>query len=371
MHSKDRIVPVILSGGSGTRLWPLSRESRPKQFLPLTGTATLFQLAVARVQQPSLFATPLVVTNESHRFLVGEELQRSGSTDAQILLEPEGRNTAPAVALAALYLCETGADPLMLVMPSDHAIADVAGFHRAVEAGTHAADEAHLVTFGIRPTHPETGYGYIEADDPLFAGTCCRRVKRFVEKPDSTTAEAYLAAGNYFWNSGIFLFRARCFLDELSRHVPDMLAACETALARRSASPDFIRPDPQAFAASPADSIDYAVMEKSGRIAVVPADFGWSDIGSWSAVWEQQARDDDGNAATGDVLAEDCRNSLFKADGAAIAAVGVEDLIVVTSEDMVLVLPRRRAQEVKRIVDRLKAEHRREHIDTPGGGNTV
>jgi len=360
------IVPVILCGGSGTRLWPLSRQRRPKQFLALTAEESLFQLALARAQAPRLFAAPFIVTNEEHRFLVAEQLRRMDSAEATLLLEPEGRNTAPAAALAALYLCERHDDPLMLLMPADHAIADVTGFHRLVETAAEAARDDYLATFGITPTHPETGYGYIEAGDPLPGRTDCRQALRFKEKPDRATAESYLASGNYLWNSGIFLFRAGAFLEALAEHAPEMHAACEAAVAGRRETPDFLRPDPEAFSAAPAESIDYAVMEKAERIAVVPADIGWSDIGSWSAVWERLEQDESGNALVGDVIAEDCRGSLLRADGPAIAAVGVENLVVVSTGDMVLVLPRERSQEVKRIVERLKAADRREHIDPPG-----
>jgi len=350
---RARIFPVILSGGSGTRLWPLSRTERPKQFLALTGSGTLFSNALGRVRDLRLFAEPLVVTNEMHRFLVGNELLRMDLSAASILLEPEGRNTAPAAALAALYLCEREADPLMLVMPSDHAIADVDGFRAAVETGAAAA-RTHLVTFGIRPSRAETGYGYVEAGEAFEQLPGCRHALRFVEKPDSETAKAYLAAGNYLWNSGIFLFRARRFLDELSQHAPQILTACEAAMARRATDADFIRPDPGAFAASPSDSIDYAVLEEAERIAVVPSDFGWSDIGSWEAVWEGLEHDERGNAVVGEVVSEDCRNALLWAGGPAIAAVGIEDLVVISSTDAVLVLPRKRAQDVKKIVERIE-----------------
>lgn len=361
---RERIFPVILSGGAGTRLWPLSRTARPKQFLALAGSETLFARTIARVRDRRLFAPPLVVTNERHRFLVGEELRREGDTAGDnILLEPESRNTAPAVALAALFLCESGADPLLLVMPSDHAIADEAGFRRAVETGAEAAVAGRLVTFGIRPTRAETGYGYIAAGEALDRSPGCLRVLRFVEKPDRTTAEGYLAAGNFLWNSGIFLFRASRLLEELARHAPDILAACEAAMGQRAGDADFIRPDPAAFTASPSESIDYAVMEKSRHVAVVPAEFGWSDIGSWAAVWEQLDQDQDGNVTIGDVLVENCRNTLFWSDGPTIAAVGVENLVVVSSKDALLILPREQAQEVRKIVTRLEEEGRREKID--------
>jgi len=365
LASSPRIHPVILAGGSGTRLWPLSRPERPKQFLSLTGERSLFELAVMRTQNTDGFAPPLVVTNESQRFLLAEQLRSAGAVDARILLEPEGRNTAPAIALAALLLCEDHTDPSMLVMPADHAITDMAAFHRAVETAATAASGDSLVTFGIRPAYPETGYGYIEAGEPLADGAGARRVRRFVEKPDRPTAERYLAAGNFLWNSGIFFFRARALIAALERFAPDILAACRAAIERRTDSPDFLRPDGAAFAAAPKNSIDYAVMEKAEDIAVVPADFGWSDIGSWSAVWDVVQRDGMGNAALGEVLAEDCRGCLFHTDGPAIAAVGVADLVVVSTADAVLVIPRARAQEVKRIVERLEAEGRAGHTSSP------
>lgn len=350
----SQILPVILSGGSGTRLWPLSREAYPKQFLPLTGEHTMLQdtwLRVAGVAtQP-----PIVVANESHRFVAAEQLQQAGTATTAILLEPAGRNTAPAIAAAALEACRDGDDPLLLVLPSDHLIGDIAGFHQAIAQAAAVAEQGKLVTFGIQPTAPETGYGYIKA----AAGEGPRAIARFVEKPDLATAQSYVASGEYYWNSGMFLFRASRYLQELERLQPQMLAACRSAWEKARRDTDFIRLDADAFKASPSDSIDYAVMEKTADAAVVPLDAGWSDVGSWTALRDVSPQDGDGNAHRGDVIAIDCRNT-FAYGERLIAMVGLEDVIVVETDDAVLVGKSDRMQEVKDVVARLKSDGRSE-----------
>ena len=351
------MIPVILSGGSGTRLWPLSRQAYPKQFLALAGEDTMLQATWQRVAELAS-AAPLVVANEDHRFMVAEQLRELGCTPAAIVLEPVGRNTAPAIAVAALQATADGTDPLLLVLPSDHVIADAAGFRAAVAAATPAAQNGKLVTFGIVPTAAETGYGYIQAvaggDAPV------RAVARFVEKPDAATAAQYLASGQYFWNSGMFLFQASRYLAELERHAPAMLAACRKAFAAAARDADFVRLDKAAFAACPSDSIDYAVMEKTADAAVLPIDVGWNDVGSWSALWEVAQQDGDGNAHHGDVIALDCRDTLAWGDHRLVAMIGLRDIVVVDSDDALLVAHKDHVQEVKEVVARLKAEGRSE-----------
>ena len=349
------MIPVILSGGSGTRLWPLSREAFPKQFLALVGERSMLQDTWARVA-PLATAAPVVVANEEHRFMVAEQLRESGCEGATILLEPAARNTAPAIAVAALEAMRDGADPLLLVLPSDHVITDAAAFRAAVTAAAGAAEQGALVTFGIIPTGPETGYGYVRAE----AGEGVRRVLQFVEKPDAATAQGYVASGDYFWNSGMFLFRASAFLAELEAHQPAMLAACRDALAKARRDEDFVRLDKAAFSASPSDSIDYAVMEKTAAAAILPIHVGWNDVGSWSALWEVAEQDGDGNAHHGDVIAQGCRNTLAWGDGRLLALLGLEDVVVVDTADAVLVAHKDKVQEVKGIVGQLKQGGRSE-----------
>jgi len=348
------ILPVILSGGSGTRLWPLSREAYPKQFLPLTGERTMLQATWLRVADVAAHP-PIVVANESHRFVAAEQLQQAGTAPSAILLEPIGRNTAPAIAAAALEARRNGDDPLLLVLPSDHLINNITRFHQAIAQAAAIAEQGKLVTFGIQPTAPETGYGYIKA----VAGDGPRAIERFVEKPDLATAETYVASGEYYWNSGMFLFRASRYLEELERLQPQILAACRTAWEKARRDTDFIRLDADAFKASPSDSIDYAVMEKTGDAAVVPLDAGWSDVGSWTALRDVSEQDADGNAHRGDVIAIDCRNTFAYGDRL-IAMVGLEDVIVVETNDAVLVGKSDRMQEVKDVVAQLKADGRSE-----------
>ncbi|MET3008995.1 mannose-1-phosphate guanylyltransferase/mannose-6-phosphate isomerase [Stenotrophomonas koreensis] len=348
------ILPVILSGGSGTRLWPLSREAYPKQFLPLAGEKTMLQATWERVATLAAQA-PIVVANEAHRFVVAEQLLQVGVAPQAILLEPVGRNTAPAIAVAALEATATGDDPLLLVLASDHVITDPAAFHTAVLAAAPAAAAGKLVTFGIVPTGPETGYGYIKA----AAGDGVRAVERFVEKPDLATAEGYVASGDYFWNSGMFLLRASRYLAELERLAPAMAEGCRSAFARAVRDADFTRLDSAAFAAVPSDSIDYAVMEKTADAVVIGLDAGWSDVGSWSALRDVSVRDANGNASRGDVIAIDCHNSYAYGEHL-IAMVGLDNVIVVETEDAVLVAHADKVQQVKEVVARLKAEGRPE-----------
>lgn len=348
------ILPVILSGGSGTRLWPLSREAYPKQFLALAGEQTMLQATWQRVA-PIAGRAPLVVANEEHRFVAAEQLQQLDVQPQAILLEPVGRNTAPAIAVAALEATLEEGDPVLLVLPSDHVIADEEAFRAAVLRALPAARDGKLVTFGIVPTGPETGYGYIKA----ASGDAVRAVDRFVEKPDADTALQYVQSGEYFWNSGMFLFKASRYLAELERLQPTMLAASRNAwqLARRDT--DFTRLDKEAFAAVPADSIDYAVMEKTADAVVVPLDAGWNDVGSWTALRDVSAQDADGNAHHGDVIAIDCRNTYAYGERL-IALVGLDDVIVVETDDAVMVGRSDRMQEIKQVVARLKADQRPE-----------
>ncbi len=349
------MIPVILSGGSGTRLWPLSRDAFPKQFLALVGHDSMLQATWHRVA-PLASGAPIVVAGETHRFMVAEQLREAGCADATILLEPLARNTAPAIATAALEAARDGADPLLLVLPSDHVIADADAFRAAVRAASAAAEAGALVTFGIVPTGPETGYGYIKA----VAGEGVRAVERFVEKPDAATAAAYVASGDYAWNSGMFLFRASAYLAELERHQPAMLAACREALAQARRDVDFVRLDATTFAASPSDSIDYAVMEKTAHAAVLAIDVGWNDVGSWAALWQVAEQDGDGNAHHGDVLARDCRDTLAWGDGRLLALLGLRDVVVVDTADAVLVAHKDHVQDVKAIVAELKRRGRGE-----------
>ena len=347
-----KLQPVLLSGGSGTRLWPLSREAYPKQFLALAGDDTMLQATWRRVADLA-DAAPIVVAGEEHRFLVAEQLRQIGAPTPAIVLEPVGRNTAPAIAAAAMQALGEGDDALLLVLPSDHVVRDAEAFRVAVRAAMPAAEQGALVTFGIVPDAPETGFGYIEAS----GGAGVQRVLRFVEKPDAATAQAYLDAGGYYWNSGMFLLRASRYLDELQRFRPEIVAAVRTAFDAAARDGDFIRLDKTAFAACPSDSIDYAVMEKTEAAMVLPVDIGWNDVGSWSALWEVSEQDGDGNAHHGDVIAIDSRNSYAYARRL-VALVGVEDLVVVETDDAVLVARKDRVQQVKDVVAKLKAEQR-------------
>jgi len=352
------IVPVILSGGSGTRLWPLSRELYPKQLLSLTSEKTMLQETLCRLDGLPEMGSPVVICNHEHRFLVAEQMRQIDAQPSAILLEPVGRNTAPAVAMAALSLSASGEDPLMLVLPADHVIVDHAALHAAIAAGCTAAESGSLVTFGIVPTNAETGYGYIRRGMGHDDGTYT--VAEFVEKPDLVTATSYLESGDYLWNSGMFLFRTSSYLEELRHHAPDIHAACQAVHAALQADLDFLRMDAELFAACPSDSIDYAVMEKTERAALVPLDAGWSDVGSWSALWEIGARDTAGNVVHGDVLLQDSADSYLYSSGRILAAVGVRNHVVVETADAVLVAHKDKVQDVKAIVEQLRQQGRSE-----------
>jgi mannose-1-phosphate guanylyltransferase / mannose-6-phosphate isomerase len=353
--------PVVLSGGSGSRLWPLSRQNQPKQFLALIGDRSLYQETVLRASKLPGAQAPVTVCSGDHRFMVGEQLQEVGVANGGILLEPMARNTAPAIALAALHVIADDADASLLVMPADHLIEDETAFRNAVAAATGLADAGWLVTFGITPDYAETGYGYILRGEVLSNDGF--KVERFVEKPDLATAEGYVSQGNYAWNSGMFLFKARSYLDELAKHAPAIFAAAKASYEASESDLDFIRVGKDEFATSPNDSIDYAVMERTDRAAVVPVSCGWSDIGSWSSLWSVAQRDEDNNRHDGDVISIDTKGSLVRAsDRRMIATIGVEDLVIIDTPDATLVARKDRVQDVKTIVDRLKAAGRQEHL---------
>ncbi len=354
------IYPVILSGGSGTRLWPLSRAALPKQLLPLASDLTMVQETVQRLAGLPDVGQPLIVCNNDHRFLIAEQMREIGVAPLGIYLEPVGRNTAPAAAVAALTLLKNDPDAVMLLLPADHLIRDVGAFHAAINEGLDAVRAGFLVTFGIVPDAPETGYGYIQRGDALPASST-HRVKRFVEKPHLENAEKFLAAGDYYWNSGMFLFSCRQFLEELEHTRPDILTACEESLAQGQHDLDFCRLDKTAFAGCPSDSIDYAVMEHTQHAAVVPTDIGWNDIGAWSALWDVGAKDANGNVLRGDVYLDGVNDSLIRAESRMVAAIGVSNLLIVETADAVLVADKSRAQDVKKVVDYLKASGRSEH----------
>jgi len=355
------IHPVILSGGSGTRLWPLSRTLYPKQLLALAAERSMLQETAVRIADPERFAPPMVVCNEAHRFIIAEQLLEAGVVASTIVIEPEGRNTAPAAAAAAVILAREAADAIVMVLPSDHVIGDTAGFAAAVETAAKAAAAGALVAFGITPNAPETGYGYIERGAAWPGVDGAYRIARFVEKPDRESAEAFVEGGAHAWNSGMFVFRADRYLAELERHQPAIVTAARAAVEGGREDLDFFRLEATSFAASPSDSIDYAVMEKTKDAAVVPADIAWSDVGAWSALWELGGKDAAGNVTVGDVLAHDAAGSYLRSEGPMVAALGVEDLIVVATDDAVLVAARGRVQEVKALTERLAEAGRSEH----------
>jgi len=355
------IQPVILSGGSGTRLWPASRAMYPKQLLPLVSDKTMLQETALRLRSKNNLADEtIIVCNEAHRFLVAEQLLEIGQA-AKLILEPEGRNTAPAVALAAMIALrdmeDGGEVPLLLVMPADHVIDDPQKFADAISQGEAAAEDGELVLFGIVPTSAHTGYGYIEAE-MHSEGTL--PITSFVEKPDKTNAIRMLKASRYFWNAGIFLFRADIFLEELAKHAPDMIDACQKSIDAAVMDADFIRPDAAAFSACPSDSIDYAVMEKTERAAVVPLEAGWSDVGSWAELHKVASKDEQGNAVSGDVVTHDCSDTYISSSSRLVTAVGVSDVVIIEDKDTVMIASKERSQDVKELVDELRRQNREE-----------
>ncbi|MDA8962883.1 mannose-1-phosphate guanylyltransferase/mannose-6-phosphate isomerase [Pseudomonadales bacterium] len=355
------LFPVILCGGSGSRLWPLSREAYPKQFLDLTQSGqSMLQMTLLRLQGLSDIAAPLAICNQEHRFLVAEQLHSINCAPTDILLEPVARNTAPAVALAALSALESDPDALLLVLPADHCMVDITAFQAGVDKAREAAEAGYLVTFGILPETAETGYGYIERGEALASVAGTFGIQRFVEKPNKATAERYLADQNFTWNSGMFLFRADQFLAELKQHAPAIHSACEQAYKNAYRDLDFTRIEEQAFTACPSDSIDYAVMEKTSKGAMVPLDAGWNDVGSWGAIWDISNKDADGNVVVGDALVQDSSNSLIYSDSRLVTTLGLSDTVVVETADAVLVADKSRVQDVKSLVVALKQQSRDE-----------
>ncbi len=358
------IIPVILAGGSGTRLWPLSRQLYPKQLMTLVGDGTMLQHTVQRLQGLSAVEDPIVLCNDAHRFMVAEQLRKIGVSAATIILEPVGRNTAPAVAVAALAALQKDADAVLVVLPADHFIHDIPLFQKVLTCGQILAREDFLITFGVVPAAPETGYGYIKKGRPVPAPALSKddpadcpeavNIDSFVEKPDLETAERYLTSGQYCWNSGMFMFKANRVVAELERLAPEIVAACRRAVDNGFSDLDFFRLGADAFEACPSDSIDYAVMEKTDSGVMIPLDAGWNDLGSWEALWETGGKNSESNVLLGDVIAHEVTNSYLRSDDRLIAAVGLDDHIVVETADAVLVSPRHRAQDVKHIVDRLK-----------------
>jgi mannose-1-phosphate guanylyltransferase/mannose-6-phosphate isomerase len=353
------ITPVLLSGGVGSRLWPVSRVTHPKQFWPLAGELTMLQETLHR--SATLQETdPLIVCNEAHRFMVAEQLRQRELRSGGLILEPDGRNTAPAVALAALWAMSRDPEATLLVLPADHVIRDVDAFLAAVSAALPLAREGRLMTFGVVPTGPETGYGYIRCGERL--GDSLYELDQFVEKPDLQTARDYLDSGDYFWNSGMFLLQASTYLAQLEKFSPEILACCRRAMEGATTDMDFVRPDKEAFLDCPSDSIDYAVMEHTESGGVVSLDCGWSDVGAWSALRDVAEQDENGNACDGDVLLDNCRNNYFRSESRLLAATGVENLVVVETADAVLVADRRRVQDVKNLVELLQQQGRAEAV---------
>lgn len=350
------MIPIIMSGGSGTRLWPLSRQNKPKQFLSLFGEYSLFQDTITRLSGLDSVDSPIVVCNEDHRFMVAEQLQEIGVKTADILLEPCARNTAPAVALAALQAQAKGDDPTLLVLAADHVISDTASFHNAITLAAEQAELGHLVTFGIVPTMAHTGYGYIRAQEKGAVSP----VEAFVEKPDSEKAASYLASGRYYWNSGMFMFKASTIISELERYAPEIVTCCREALASSVEDLDFIRVDKAAFLASPADSLDYALMEKTDKAVVIPLDAGWSDVGSWSSLWENHTQDDDQNVLIGDVVTDEVSNAYIHSEHRLVTVLGLDNIVVVETPDVIMVADKSKAENIKQVVEMLKTQQRKE-----------
>jgi len=350
------MIPVIMSGGSGTRLWPLSRKQRPKQFIALFGENTMFQETLNRLNGLDEIQSPIVICNNEHRFMVAEQLHELDIPSPNIILEPVGRNTAPALAISALEAQANGYDPILLVLAADHVIDDVPAFHQAIAAATTLAEEGKLVTFGIVPTSPNTGYGYIQAEQK----NTISQVKAFVEKPDLETASKYVESGSYYWNSGMFMFKASTLLLELEKYSPSILSSCREALSKGVKDLDFTRLDTAAFTACPSDSIDYAVMEQTDKAVVVPLDADWSDVGSWSSLWECADQDDDNNVLQGDVMLDDVQNSYIHSEHRLVSVLGLDNIVVVETADAVMISSKECAQNVKSIVNRLVNENREE-----------
>jgi mannose-1-phosphate guanylyltransferase len=351
------IKPIILAGGTGSRLWPKSRAALPKQFLALTSNNTMLQDTILRLPENANQA-PMLICNEDHRFLAAEQLRTANISHSGIVLEPVGRNTAPAIAVAAMLAMQNGEDPLLLVLAADHLIGDHAAFASAIDSAQQLASNNKLVTFGIVPTEPHTGYGYIKAGSKLDQGYA---VEEFVEKPDTATAQSYLDGKKHFWNSGMFMFKASVYLNELKQFNPEIFAACERAIAQTESDLDFIRINKEAFEQCPDDSIDYAVMEKTQSACMVPLDANWSDVGSWSSLWETfENKDENGNAITGDVMLEGVNNSYINSEERLISVIGLDDVVVVETKDAVMVANRNKVQDIKKVVNRLKAENRSE-----------
>ena len=358
-----KITPVVLSGGSGTRLWPLSRAALPKQFLPLVSKHSMLQDTLKRISGWAQIDAPVVICGNEHRFLVAEQLRELNISPKSIMLEPIGRNTAPAIAAAAMALLNaptSNQETLMLVLPSDHVIGDVGAFENAVKNAAVAANAGQLVTFGIQPGSPETGYGYIQSGKAVLNADGCFEVSRFVEKPSLKVAETYLESGDFFWNSGMFLFKPSVYLAELEKFRPEIYKQVKLAFEKSYLDLDFCRLEEQAFTESPSDSIDYAVMEQTNLAVVVPVDMGWNDVGSWTALWEVQGKDTDGNSLRGDVIIDNVQDSLIRAESRVVAAVGIKDLIIVETADAILVAHKDCAQDVKKVVDYLKRHARSE-----------
>lgn len=351
------LLPVIMAGGSGSRLWPLSRSLYPKQFISLTSKKTMLQETIARLENLE-HQPPLFICNEEHRFIVAEQLRQENVKHNGIILEPVGRNTAPAIALAAIHALQNGDDPLLLVLAADHVIQDNVAFTNAIKTAMEAAQNGALITFGIEPTTPETGYGYIKKGNSI--NNKLYHVASFVEKPDLITAEAYLASGEYLWNSGMFLFKASRYLEELKKHCPNILQTCELAMQDACNDLDFIRIKKDTFHTCPDNSIDYAVMEKAEDVLVVPMNAGWSDVGSFSSLWEVSSKDINSNAIIGDVLTENTTNSYIYAQNKLVTTVGIDNLVIVETKDAVLVANKDNVQDVKNIVNQLKASKRTE-----------
>ena len=360
-HTGGRIVPVILSGGTGTRLWPVSRESFPKQLWPLVSDHTMLQETALRGVGPG-FAPPIVVCNQEHRFLIAEQMRGAGITDAEIVLEPVGRNSGPAIAAAALLAAERDPDAVLWMMAADAAIQRTDALHIALDRAVVAARQGRIVTFGMQPHRAETAYGYLEVGAELDGSPGVHALTKFVEKPNAATAAELVAGGRHLWNSGMFVFTAAVLLAEMERYAPEVLQAVRQAVGSRTQDLDFTRLDTAAFTACPNISLDYAVAERTTVAAVIPADLGWSDVGSWDALWEQSPKDKDGNAAVGDVLLEGSHNCYARSDGILTAVVGLQDVVVVVTSDAVLAMHRDRAQDVKRVVERLRANKRHEAV---------